>query len=313
MSLERGGRKLPPLNALRAFEAVARLSSITQAARELSVTPGAVSQQIRLLEDHAGGLLLSRTAGGLVLTDLGARLRPSVHEAFEHLKLASDVIYGPAGRQSLAVSVPPSFAVRWLAPRMFRFYAAHPEVEIWISADMKLADVAGGRADVAVRYGQGDYPGVRSEVLIDAGVIPVCSPALLSGPHPLISPADLIHHALIHVSPGQMEEPRPDWAAWLASRRIEGVNAGLGHRFDQTAFAIEDAIHGRGVALAPRAFVAGELAAGRLTAPFADGYLATDNAYRLITRRGSLRPEAQAFVAWLRAEAAADSVVVDEL
>ncbi|WEK40481.1 MAG: transcriptional regulator GcvA [Candidatus Brevundimonas colombiensis] len=313
MSQDVEGRRLPPLNALKAFEAVARLSSITQAAKELNVTPGAVSQQIRLLEDHAGGPLMMREGGGLSLTDLGSRLRPVVREAFDHLKLAADVIYGLSARQSLSVSVPPSFAVRWLVPRMSRFYALHPEIETWISADMKLADVAGGRADVAVRYGQGDYPGVRSEVLIEAGVIPICSPELLSGAHPLKTPADLAHHSLIHVTPSQMEEPRPDWLAWLASRKLEGIDARLGARFDQTAFVIEDAIHGRGVALAPRAFVAQELAAGRLVAPFGDGYLATDNAYRLITRRGSLRPAAQAFVAWLRAEAAADGIVADEL
>ncbi|GLK47683.1 LysR family transcriptional regulator [Brevundimonas intermedia] len=306
-------RKLPPLNALKAFEAVARLTSISLAAKELSVTPGAVSQQVRLLEDHAGAPLLRREASGLVLTDLGLRLQAALREAFEHLKQAADVIYGPASRQSLAVSVPPSFAVRWLVPRMSRFYAAHPEIEIWISADMKLADVAGGRADVAVRYGQGDYPGVRSEILIEGGVIPICSPRLMDGDRPLRTPADLAGHTLIHVTPGMMEEPRPDWAAWFASRKLEGFDVRQGPRFDQTAFAIEDALHGRGVALAPRAFVANDLASGRLAAPFADGYLASDLAYRLVTRRGSLRPEAQAFVAWLRQEASADAVVRDEL
>ena len=313
MSQDSDPRKLPPLNALKAFEAAARLSSVSLAAKELSFTPGAVSQQVRLLEDHAGGPLVRREAGGLVLTELGARLQPVLRDAFEHMKRAADIIYGPSRRQSLSVSVPPSFAVRWLVPRMARFSAQHPEIEIWISADMQLADIAGGRADVAVRYGQGDYPGVRTEVLVEAGVIPICSPSLLHGPKPLATPADLINHTLIHVGRSTLEEPRPDWAAWLGSRKLDQIDATLGPRFDQTAFAIEDAVHGRGVALAPRAFVAADLASGRLAAPFADGYLATDNAYRLITRRGALRPEAQAFVAWLRAEAAADAVVKDEL
>lgn len=314
MSQDSDPRKLPPLNALKAFEAAARLSSVSQAARELSVTPGAVSQQVRLLEDHAGGPLVRREAGGLVLTELGARLQPVLRDAFEHMKRAADIIYGPSRRQSLSVSVPPSFAVRWLVPRMARFSAQHPEIEVWISADMQLADIAGGRADVAVRYGQGDYPGVRTEVLVEAGVIPVCSPALLDGPRPLQAPADLANHTLIHVGRSTLEEPRPDWAAWLKTRKLDGiVDASLGPRFDQTAFAIEDAVHGRGVALAPRAFVAADLASGRLAAPFADGYLATDNAYRLVTRRGALRPEAQAFIAWLRTEASADAIVADEL
>ena len=156
MSQDSDPRKLPPLNALKAFEAAARLSSVSLAAKELSVTPGAVSQQVRLLEDHAGGPLVRREAGGLVLTELGARLQPVLRDAFEHMKRAADIIYGPSRRQSLSVSVPPSFAVRWLVPRMARFSAQHPEIEIWISADMQLADIAGGRADVAVRSGQGD-------------------------------------------------------------------------------------------------------------------------------------------------------------
>nr|WP_314524871.1 LysR substrate-binding domain-containing protein [uncultured Brevundimonas sp.] len=303
-------RRLPPLNALKAFEAVARLSSVSLAAQELGVTPGAVSQQVRLLEDHAGAPLMRRETGGLALTELGERLLPVLREAFEHLKRAADIVYGPTQRQSLAVSVPPSFAVRWLVPRMTRFSVEHPEIEVWISADMKLADIAGGRADVAVRYGPGDYAGVRSEVLIEAGVIPVCSPTLLET---LRTPADLANHTLIHVGRGTLEEPRPDWATWLKSRRLDRIDAAAGPRFDQTAFAIEDAARGRGLALAPRAFVAEDLASGRLVAPFADGYLATEMAYRLVTRRGVLRPEAQAFVAWLRSEAQADALVVDEL
>ncbi len=310
MSQQIESRRLPPLNALKAFEAVARLSSVSSAAKALGVTPGAVSQQIRLLEDHAGAPLLRRDAGGMGLTELGERLVPVLRDAFDHLTQAADIIYGPSQRQSLAISVPPSFAVRWLVPRMARFSAEHPEIEVWISADMQLADIAGGRADVAIRYGLGDYAGVRSELLVDAGVIPVCSPGLLST---LRRPSDLANHTLIHVARGALEEPRPDWAAWLTSRRLDGIDAKAGPRFDQTAFAIEDAARGRGLALAPRAFVAEDLASGRLVAPFADGYLATDMAYRLVTRRGSLRPEAQAFVAWLRAEAKAEAVVIDEL
>jgi len=307
------GRKLPPLNALKAFEACARHLSVSLAARELGVTPGAVSQQIRVLEDHAGGPLFKRDSGVTALTTLGATLQPVLREAFEHLKRAADIVYGAGVRQSLTVSVPPSFANRWLVPRLARFSADHPEIEVWVSADMQLADVAGGRADVAVRYGHGDYPGVRTETLLDGGVLPVCSPELLKGEHPLHRPADLAHHTLIHVSPSPMEEPRPDWSTWLGSRKLDAVDATVGPRFDQTAFAIEDAARGRGVALAPRAFVTEDLAAGRLIIPFADGYLPTDMAYRVVTRRSHVRPEAQVFVAWLREEAREGAVVADEL
>jgi LysR family glycine cleavage system transcriptional activator len=307
------GRRLPPLNALKAFEATARRGGVSMAAQELGVTPGAVSQQIRLLEDHAGAPLLRREGSGLVLTELGARLQPVVSDAFEHLKRAADVIYGPNRRRSLSVSVPPSLAQRWLAPRMSRFSAAHPEIEVWVSADMQLADIAGGRVDVAIRYGRGDYPGVRSELLLDAGVTPVCSPRLLEGAEPLVTPADLARHVLIHVERGPLEEPTPDWAAWLRSRRMAHIDGRVGPRYDHTALAIEDAAHGRGVALAPRAFVSADIAAGRLVIPFADGYLETDTAYRVVTRRGHLSEEASAFVAWLKVEAKTDAFVADEL
>ncbi len=308
-----GGRRLPPLNALKAFEATARRLSVSQAARDLGVTPGAVSQQIRVLEDHAGGPLFRREGGAMALTDLGLTLQPILRDAFEQLARAADVIYGPTRRQSLSISVPPSFAVKWLVPRMAGFTAAHPDIEAWISADMQLADVAGGRVDVAVRYGRGDYPGVRSDLLLEAGVIPVCSPSLLTGPQPLSRPADLAHHALIHVRRSTMEEPRPDWPTWLRSQGLSDIPSDVGLRFDQTAFAIDAAAYGRGVALAPRAFVAADLASGRLVAPFADGYLPTDMAYHLLTRRQGGRPEARIFIAWLRDQAAHEDGPLDEL
>jgi LysR family glycine cleavage system transcriptional activator len=307
------GRRIPPLNALKAFEASARKLSFSQAADELSVTPGAISQQIRILENHAGGPLFRRDGRSIALTELGATLQPVLRDAFDQLKKAGEIIYGASHRSSLAVSVPPSFAVKWLAPRMASFAAANPDVEVWISADMQLADVAGGRVDLAVRYGRGDYTGVRTEVLLDAGVIPVCSPGLTVGEGALRRPADLAHHVLIHVGRGAVEEPRPDWAAWVKSRKLTGIDVSQGTRFDQTAMAIEAAAHGRGVALAPHAFVAADIAAGRLVAPFADGYLPTDMAYRLLTRRTGVRPEAQAFIRWLREEAAATGETRDEL
>lgn len=306
-------RRLPPLNALRAFEAAARRLNFSQAAEELSVTPGAVSQQIRLLEQHAGGALFSRDGRQVALTALGAELYPLLRDGFEHLHRAADLIYRPARRRSLTVSVPPSFAARWLAPRMARFAAAHPEIEVWVSADMRLSDVAGGRVDVAVRYGRGHYPDVRSQRLLDADVIPVCSPALLDGPDPLRKPADLARHVLIHTRAGSVEEPRPDWRQWLAARGLDHIDGEAGPRFDQTVLALETAAHGRGVALAPHAFVTADLASGRLAAPFPDGLLRTDSAYHVLTRRGAVPEEARRFVRWLTEEALRADVIPDEL
>lgn len=305
--------RIPPLNALKAFEAAARRLNITRAAEELSVTPGAISQQIRILEEHAGAPLFHREGRQIALTDLGAELYPLLHDGFDYLKRAGDLLYRPDRRHALAVSVPPSFAAKWLAPRIARFAAAHPEVEVWMSADMRLADVGGGRVDVAVRYGRGDYAGVRSERLLSADVTPVCSPALLTGPKALKRPSDLARHVLIHLRAGELEEPRPDWAAWLKARGVEGVDPTIGPRFDQTALAIEAAAHGQGVALAPYAFVAEDLTSGRLVSPFADGAFSTDMAYHVLTRRSGVSEPARAFVRWMKAEVQAAEQRVDDL
>ncbi|MEN5144638.1 transcriptional regulator GcvA [Brevundimonas diminuta] len=305
--------RLPPLNALKAFEAAARRLNITRAAEELSVTPGAISQQIRILEEHAGAPLFHREGRQIALTELGAELYPLLRDGFDYLKRAGDLLYRPDRRHALAVSVPPSFASKWLAPRIARFAAAHPEIEVWMSADMRLADVSGGRVDVAVRYGKGDYPGVRCEKLLNADLTPVCSPLLTMGENALRRPTDLARHVLIHLRPSELEEPRPDWAAWFKARNLEGIDALSGPRFDQAALAIEAAAHGQGVALAPYAFVAEDLASGRLVAPFADGALTTEQAYHVLTKRTGASNPARAFAAWLKEEAqnAADASVDD--
>ncbi len=302
--------RIPPLNALKAFEAAARRLNITRAAEELSVTPGAISQQIRILEQHAGAPLFHREGRQIALTELGAELYPLLHDGFDYLKRAGDLIYRPNRRHALAISVPPSFASKWLAPRIVRFSAAHPDIEVWMSADMRLADVGGGRVDVAIRYGRGDYSGVRSERLLSADVIPVCSPTLLSR---LKKPADLAHEVLIHLRPSELEEPRPDWPSWLAARKLINIDAGSGPRFDQTALAIEAAAHGQGVALAPHAFVAEDLASGRLAAPFADGALTTPLAYHVLTRRSGISEPARAFVKWIKEETRTAEQLVDDL
>lgn len=305
--------RVPPLNALKAFEAAARRLNITRAAEELSVTPGAISQQIRILEQHAGAPLFHREGRHIALTDLGAELYPLLHDGFDYLKRAGDLIYRPERRHTLAVSVPPSFAARWLAPRLARFSAAHPDVEVWMSADMRVTDVGGGRVDLAVRYGRGGYAGVNAERLLSADVIPVCGPALMKGRHPLRRPADLAHHVLIHLRASGFEEPRPDWASWLAARGLDQIDAASGPRFDQTALCLEAAAHGQGVALAPHAFVAEDLKTGRLVAPFADGALATPLAYHVLTRRSGASAPAKAFARWMHEEARLDEYGADDL
>jgi LysR family glycine cleavage system transcriptional activator len=305
-------RRLPPLNALRAFEAAARHLSITDAAKELAVTAGAVSQHIKLLEDHAGGALFVRTGRTVVLTELGAELYPILRAGFEQIERASDLIYRPANRLSLRVTAPPTFAAKWLAPRLMRFTSAHPDMEVWISADPQLADIAGGRVDVAIRYGRGRYPDLSAQHLLAADVIPVCSPLLLTGDDPLKTAGDLARQTLIHTKTGDLEEPYPDWAQWLKARGLGAIADSVGLRVDQFALAIEMAAYGRGVALAPRAFVAADLARGRLVAPFADGVLSTELAYYVLTRRNASE-STRKFLRWLMDEAARPDEWGDDL
>ena len=296
--------RLLPLNALRAFESAARLLSFSRAAEELSVTPGAVSQQIRLLEDHVGGPLFVREARGLQLTEAGQAALPLLREGFDRLIDASALLRQPQRRPQLRISVTPSFAAKWLTPRIDRFLAEHPEVEVWISADMNLAELSEDGADLAVRYGCGDYPGLTTERLMAETVLPVCSPRLLSGPNPIRAPEDLAQHTLLHDESPDNDPSCPDWAMWLKARGVSGVDPRRGLRFNQSALAIEAAAGGRGVALAKRTIAQADLQSGRLVAPFADGAVSVDFAHYLVLPRD--RPISQGardFAAWLKKEA----------
>jgi len=297
-------RPLLPLNALRAFESAARNLNFSRAADELSVTPGAVSQQIRLLEDIVGGPLFKREAKGLQLTDLGRAAVPLLREGFERLMDASALLREPPRRKQVSISVAPSFASKWLMPRMDDFHAAHPEVEVWISADMEPAALGEGKADLAVRYGPGDYPGHVSERLMTETVLPVVAPQLLASGKPILKPADLIHHTLLHDMSEDGDAGRPDWAMWLKARGVRHPDPRRGSRFNQASMLIEAAEAGRGVALAKRTLAQADLASGRLVAPFPDGSEAVGFAYYVVLPRDRPpSPSAAAFVAWLKQQA----------
>ena len=185
-------RPLLPLNALRAFESASRHLNFSRTADELSVTPGAVSQQIRLLEEIIGGPLFTREARGLQLTELGRAATPLLREGFDRLMDASAILREPPLNRTVAISVAPSFASKWLMPRMDDFHAAHPDIEVWISADMEPVTVGKGKVDLAIRYGPGDYPGHVVERLLTETVIPVCAPSLMAEPHPIRTAEDVM-------------------------------------------------------------------------------------------------------------------------
>jgi LysR family glycine cleavage system transcriptional activator len=305
-------RRLPPLNALRAFEAAARHLNFSRAADELSVTPGAVSQQIQNLEDYVGAALFKRTPKGLLLTDAAQTALPALREAFDRLAEAASLLTAAVDGRRLTLTAAPSFAAKWLVPRLGRFEAAHPHVDVWLSADLDLVDFATGEVDVAIRYGAGRYPGLEVTRLMRETVIPVASPGLLAE-NPLTTPADLSRHILLHDGSPDADESCPDWAMWLAARGIRGVDGTRGPRFNQSALVIEAAMNGRGVALAKQTLAQADLEAGRLVSPLADP-TAVDFAYFVVHPKAKGRlPQVKAFVAWITAEAAAHEAALATL
>ncbi len=298
-------RRLPPLNALRAFEAAARHMNFSRAADELSVTPGAVSQQIQNLEDFIGAPLFKRTARGLLLTDGAQQALPSLREAFDRLAEAANQLTASADGRRVTVSAAPSFAAKWLVPRLGRFEAAYPEVDVWLSAGMELVDFAEGEVDVAIRYGSGRYPGLEVTRLMGETVTPVAAPSLLTE-KPLVEPADLAHHTLLHDGSPDADESCPDWAMWLAARGLRDVDGARGPRFNQSSLVIEAAVGGRGVALAKGTLAQADLDAGRLVAPLSSSTTTLDLAYHLVypKAKGRLK-QVRAFTGWVKAEAEA--------
>ncbi len=306
-------RRLPPLNALRVFEAAARHMSFSRAADELNVTPGAVSQQIQNLEDYIGSALFRRTPKGLLLTDAAQISLPALRDAFDKLTEAASQLTAAVDGRRLAVSAAPSFAAKWLVPRLGRFEAAHPEVDVWLSAGLELVDFASGETDVAIRYGSGHYPGLDVIRLMNETVVPLASPALLAE-RPLERVEDLASHTLLHDGSPDADESCPDWTMWLAARGVKGIDSARGPRFNQSSLVVEAAVGGRGVALAKGALAQADLDAGRLVAPLSASSTTLDFAYYLVhpKAKGRLK-QVRAFSAWLAAEAQAHEAALRTL
>jgi LysR family glycine cleavage system transcriptional activator len=297
-------RRLPPLNALRAFEAAARHLNFSRAADELSVTPGAVSQQIQNLEDYVGAALFKRTPKGLLLTDAAQTALPALREAFDRLAEAASLLTAAVDGRRLTLTAPPSFAAKWLVPRLGAFERAHPQVDVWLSAGMELVDLTAGEVDIAIRYGGGRYPGLEVRRLLSESVIPVAAPGILNET-PLNTPDDLANHVLLHDGSPEVDDSCPDWPMWLAARALKSVDGNRGPRFNQSSLVIEAAVNGRGVALAKRTLAQADLDAGRLVAPLQIA-TAVDFAYYLVHPKAKGRlPQVKAFIAWIEAEAQA--------
>ena len=295
-------RRLPPLNALRAFEAGARHLSFTKAAEELFVTQAAVSHQVKLLEQYLGVALFRRMTRKLALSAEGRRLIGPVEEALDILAEAAESLRAGAGGGTLTLSLTPSFGIQWLSQRIGRFWTAHPEIDLRLQHSIHLVDFARDEVDAAVRWGNGDWPGVEAVYLMRAGIVPVCSPALCEGPPALNLPDDLRHHTLLH------ERDYTEWAQWLAVAGAREVEARRGPIIDSSTVVLQAARDGQGVALTSEAIVRADLAAGRLVKPF-DVDLDADNAYYLVAPPKAFeRADVQAFRDFLLAELAAEKI-----
>jgi len=300
-------RRLPPLNSLRAFEAAAGHLSFTKAADELHVTPAAISHQIKTLEDYCGAALFRRLTRALVLTETGQAALPALREGFDKLAEAAERLRPAPDTGVLTVSVAPSFCATWLVPRLDRLRDAHPGFDIRIDATDQLATFDTDGVDIAIRYGDGNYPDLVSVCLMGEAVIPVCNPRLQEGPDPLRDPADLARHTLLHVYWKMADDKAPSWRMWLKAAGIAGVDPARGPRFNHDSLVVQAAVAGHGVALVNRALVADDLAAGRLVRPFADlAERETAFCYFLVHPEAHGRnPKVQAFRDWALAEAAA--------
>ncbi|GEO82619.1 transcriptional regulator GcvA [Pararhodospirillum oryzae] len=296
-------RRLPPLNALRAFEAVARYLSVTQAAEELFVTPAAVSQQIRQLEETLGCALVRRQGRGVALTPAGEVLLPGLSEGFDRLVLAVNTMReARSPRTMVRVAVPPSFADKWLLPRLGGFIESHPDLDVHVIAGMDLLDLHREPVDLAVRFGAGQYPGLAVELLREEEVFPVCAPGLLAGSTPLRDLSDLRNHTLIHDDNPVERGACPDWALWLTAAGRSDLVTYNGVHFNQSSMVLDAAVQGLGVALAKGFLARDDLEGGRLIRPFTENHVPRFAYWIVALPQALTRAPVRSFRDWLRQE-----------
>ncbi len=295
--------RLPPLTALRAFDAAARHMSFAKAAEELHVTPAALSFQIKSLEDHLGTQVFRRLNRAVELTEAGKTLAPGVSDGFQTLATAWRTTQRINDNQILTVTAGPAFTAKWLAPRLYEFAQSHPEVELRFSASLKLNDFARDAIDVAIRFGKGSDAGLYSLPLAEEWVCPVMTPALAER---FPTPQSLTTAPLILDDSINFLDVKADWDTWFRAMGIDFVPT-HGLRFSQADHTIDAALSGAGVALGRRSLVVKDLNDGRLVAPFPTA-LDTGAHFRFLCVEGvETRPQIAAFRDWIVAEIAKTS------
>lgn len=291
-------KRLPPLNALRAFDAAARRLSFTKAAEELFVTQAAVSHQIKLLEDFLGLKLFRRRNRSLLLTEEGQGYYLDIKEIFSALGEATDKLQARSARGTLTVSLLTSFAIQWLVPRLSCFHLTHPEIDVRIQAVEGEQDQLADDVDIAIFYGQGNWPGLKVEKLYAEYLLPVCSPILLTGDPPLQVPDDLAHFTLLH------DSSRHPWQAYVRQLGVQQINVNKGPIFSHSSMVLQAAIHGQGVGLTNNMMAENDLESGRLICPFND-VLVSKNAFYLVCHDSQAElGKIAAFRQWILAKAA---------
>ncbi|NJO24034.1 MAG: transcriptional regulator GcvA [Sphingomonadales bacterium] len=293
-------RRLPPLNALKAFEAAARHESFTRAAEELCVTQGAVSHQVKALEEELGLKLFNRERQRLIITEAGRAYLEVVRDALDRIAAGTERLLQRQSVGALTVSTSPNFAAKWLVHRLGRFAEAHPGIDLRVSATLHHVDFAREDVDLAIRHGDGQASGLHVTRLSAEVLAPVCSPKLLRGRNGLHTPADLARHTLLHV------DDRNDWIKWLDAAGVSNVDLSRGPVLNQASMTLDAAVDGQGVALARSALAAWDLINGRLVRPFQLA-LPVPYAYWIVCPKATANvPKIVTFRDWLLSQAAED-------
>jgi LysR family transcriptional regulator, glycine cleavage system transcriptional activator len=296
-------RRLPPLNAVRAFEAAARHGGFAPAAAELNVTPAAISQQVKALEETLGLKLFRRLARGLVLTDAGRAYLPGLSDGLDLVAQATTQIRGRTSSGLVTISVLPALAAGWLVPRLARFRQLHPGVDIAVRAERRLVDFAREDVDLAIRFGRGNFKDFVAHHLMDETVFAVASPRLLHGAVPLSEFADLRRHVLLHDVDAHPQQPWMSWRAWFAREGLAESDAARGLFFNDSLVLLAAAVAGQGVALGRGPHLGEHLAAGRLVRLFEKTWRAEWSYYVVAPPSHAARPPVRHFIDWLRHEA----------
>ncbi|HSR80133.1 MAG TPA: transcriptional regulator GcvA [Hyphomicrobiaceae bacterium] len=304
-------RPLPPLNALRAFEATARHLSFSKAAEELHVTPAALSHQIRGLEDLLGLKLFVRRPRSIELTEAARLIQPGIRTAFESLRVAIDQLDQGRKERVLVVSSTPGLTAKWLVPRLYRFLAKHPDIDTRISASVGYADFTTDGVDIGIRLTSGAHPDLYVEKLSDEWLLPLCSPRLLEADPPLRSPSDLPRFNLIQIDlPGVV----PTWSDWMRLAGIEGIDTRRGLRLNVADHALDAASEGAGVVLGYKVVASHDLGLGRLVAPFGPEIPVPGRSYFFVCPKGEeKRPAIKAFRDWVFAEIEQTSALLEQV